>query len=155
MEKLIHAIYLSQAAPDFSEHDTLQLLRQSRTANRKHDVSGLMLYVGGHFLQVLEGAPSMVDVVSSTLFRDKRLMQCILREPIVEREFPEWTMGFEALELNEAANILGEPLTQDPISQSLKVDPVNAKTLLSIIGRRRWQADRSGMFWAIRRSASI
>jgi hypothetical protein len=32
------------------------------------------------------------------------------------------------------------------------IDYNNAKTLLSIIGRRRWQSDRSGMFRAIRRA---
>lgn len=154
MEKLIQAIYVSLAAPDFTEHETLQLLRQARTANRKHDVSGMMLYIGGQFLQVLEGSPAMVDVVSSTLFRDTRQMQCISKESIAEREFPEWTMGFEAVEPAEAANIVGDHFVKDPVSRRLNIDAASAKTLLTIIGRRRWQADRSGMFWAIRRSAS-
>ena len=154
MEKLIQAIYVSLAAPDFTEHETLQLLRQARTANRKHDVSGMMLYIGGHFLQVLEGSPAMVDVVSSTLFRDTRQMQCIAREPIVEREFPEWTMGFEVVEIAEAASIVGDRFVKDPETRRLNIDATGAKTLLTIIGRRRWQADRSGMFWAIRRSAA-
>ena len=153
MGKLIQAIYTSQAMPQLSEQDTLQLLRQARTANRKHDVSGMMLYIGGHFLQALEGAPAMVDVVSSTLFRDSRQMHCISRESIVEREFPEWTMGFEVVDFAEAASIFGKHVIKDCLSHRLELDAVSAKTLLTIIGRRRWQADRSGMFWAIRRSA--
>jgi len=53
MEKLIHVIFVSSAAPDISEHDTLRFVNEARKANRKHDVSGLMLFVGGCFLQVL------------------------------------------------------------------------------------------------------
>jgi hypothetical protein len=37
-------------------------------------------------------------------------------------------------------------------SNSVSIDADGAKMLLSIIGRRRWQADRSGMFRAIRRA---
>ncbi len=152
MEQLIRAIYISSTVTDVSEHDTLKFLRQARTANRKHDVSGLMLYVGGSFLQSLEGEAAMVDVVCSTIFRDKREMRNILREPITEREFPEWTMGFEAVDPAEAGRLLGEPLLFASSSYPAGLEPGKAKTLMSIIGRRRWQSDRSGMFRAIRRA---
>jgi hypothetical protein len=62
-------------------------------------------------------------------------------------------MGFETVELLEAARLLGEPLLFDSASRVPRIDPTCAKTLLSIIGRRRWQSDRSGMFRAIRRMA--
>ena len=75
MEKLIHVIYVSSAASDITEHETLKFLNQARRANRKHDVSGMMLYIGGCFLQVLEGEAAMVEVVSSIIFRDKRDMR--------------------------------------------------------------------------------
>src|ERR1700688_1435205 len=110
MEDLIHVVYVSSATPDISEHDAIKFLNEARTANRKHDVSGMMLYIGGYFLQVLEGEPAMVDRVCSTIFRDERKMRVILRETIAEREFPEWTMGFEAVEPAEASRLLGEPL---------------------------------------------
>ncbi len=152
MEKLIRVIYVSSAITDVSEHDTLKFLRQARTANRKNDVYGLMLYMGGCLLQSLEGEAAMVDAVCSTIFRDNRDMHCILREPIAEREFAEWTMGFEAVAPAEAGRLLGYPLLFDSASYPASLDPEKAKTLMSIIGRRRWQSDRSGMFRAIRRA---
>jgi hypothetical protein len=79
----------------------------------------------------------------------------ILREPIAEREFPEWIMGFEAVEPLEAARLLGEPLLFNAASRVTHIGPNSAKTLLSIIGRRRWQSDRSGMFRAIRRTTDV
>src|SRR5580700_11175301 len=102
MEDLIHVIYVSSAAPDMSEHDTLRFLNEARKANRKNDVSGMMLYIGGYYLQLLEGEGTKVDVVCRTIVQDKREMRMILREPIAEREFPEWTMGFVAVAPLEA-----------------------------------------------------
>jgi hypothetical protein len=152
MEKLIQVIYVSSTTADISEHDTVQFLKAARTANRKHDVSGMMIYVGGCFLQLLEGAAIQVDAVCASIFDDKRNMRMILREPIAERQFPDWIMGFEAIEPQEAGQLLGEPELFASGSQVTHIDYNNAKTLLSIIGRRRWQSDRSGMFRAIRRA---
>jgi len=152
MEKLIQVIYVSSTTADISEHDTVQFLKVARTANRKHDVSGMMIYVGGCFLQLLEGEPAKVQAVCASIFHDKRDMRMILREPIAERQFPDWIMGFEAIEPQAAGQLLGEPELFASASQLVNIDYNNAKTLLSIIGRRRWQSDRSGMFRAIRRA---
>jgi hypothetical protein len=150
MENLIHVIYLSAASPDISEHDTVEFLNAARKANRQNDVSGLMLYMSGCFLLLLEGEAAKVDIASSAIFSDERSMRMILREPIAEREFPEWIMGFETVDALEAGRLLGEPLVFNSTSRVACIEPNSAKTLLSIIGRRRWQSDRSGMFRAIR-----
>ncbi|MGD0503333.1 MAG: BLUF domain-containing protein [Steroidobacteraceae bacterium] len=153
MEDLIHVIYVGAASPDLSEHDTVNILNDARKTNRSHDISGLMLYVGGCLLLLLEGEPAKVDSASRAIVTEERDLRMILREPILEREFPEWIMGFETVEPLEAARLLGEPLLFDASSRIPRIDPTCAKTLLSIIGRRRWQSDRSGMFRAIRRTA--
>ncbi len=152
MEDLIQVIYVSSVATGISEHDTVKFLNEARKANRKNDVSGLMLYIDGCFLQLLEGQAADVDGVCSTIFHDQRQMRRIFREAVAEREFPEWTMGFEAVAPLEAARLLGEPLLFDSVSRVANIKANSAKTLLSIIGRRRWQADRSGIFRAIRRT---
>lgn len=152
MEDLIHVIYVSAASPDISEHDTVKFINEARKINRRNDVSGLMLYMGDCFLLLLEGETTRVGTASAAIFSDKREMRMLLREAIAEREFPEWIMGFEAVEPIEAARLLGEPLRFEPDSRVARIDAEGAKTLLSIIGRRRWQSDRSGMFRAIRRT---
>jgi hypothetical protein len=154
MEDLIHVIYVSSAPPEMSEHDTVKFLNEARKANRQNDISGMMLYTGGSLLLLLEGEAPKVDIACSAIFSDKRAMRMILREPIAEREFPEWTMGFETVEPLEAARLLGEPLLFDSASRVPRIESDSAKTLLSIIGRRRWQSDRSGMFRAIRRTTN-
>ena len=153
MEDLIHAIYISVAPQTLSEHDTVQFLTKARKVNRKNDISGMMLYTGGRLLLLLEGEASPVDLACSLIFSDEREYQLLLREPIAEREFPEWTLGFEAIESAEAGRLLGKPLLFSSPARVAGIDAENAKTLLSIMGRRRWQSDRSGMFRAIRRTA--
>ncbi len=152
MATLIQVIYASSAKPDMSEHDVSALLRDARSTNRKHNVSGMMLFIGGAFLQLLEGEAAMVDVVCNTIFRDKRHMRRIVRETIAERQFPEWTMGFEVVDLVEAAQLLDQPALLDSQDDLSVLTAPAASTLLSIIGRRRWQADRSGIFHAVRRA---
>ena len=155
MEDLIRAIYVSTASPDICEHDTVKFLNEARQANRKNDVSGMMLYIGGCFLLSLEGEAAKVDFACSEIFSDQREMRMSLREPIAEREFPEWIMGFETLEPLEAERLIGQPLLFDSGSRLARIECNAAKSLLSIIGRRRWQSDRSGMFRAIRRTPNV
>ncbi len=153
MENLIHAIYVSVVPTTLSEHDTVRFLTKARTVNRKNDVSGMMLYTHGRLLLLLEGEDASVDLACGTIFSDKREYQVLLKEPIAEREFPEWTLGFETVEAAEAARLLGKPPLFGSAVGAAGIDAESAKTLLSIMGRRRWQSDRSGMFRAIRRTA--
>jgi hypothetical protein len=154
MDTLIHVIYVSAALPEVTEHDTVKFLNEARKANRQNNVSGLMLYMNGCFLLLLEGDAARVDMAASAIFSDGRDMRLILREPIAEREFPEWIMGFETVEPSEAARLLGEPRLFDAPARVAHIEATSAKTLLTIIGRRRWQSDRSGMFRAIRRTTT-
>jgi hypothetical protein len=153
MEHLIHVIYVSVAPTTLSEHDTVRFLAKARTVNRKNDVSGMMLYTHGRLLLLLEGEEASVDLACRTIFSDEREYQTLRREPIAEREFPEWTLGFETVDAAEAGRLLGKPLLFDSAARAAGIDAESAKTLLSIMGRRRWQSDRSGMFRAIRRTA--
>ena len=152
MEDLIHVIYVGAASPELSDHDTAELLKEARKANRRNDVSGMMLYVGGCLLLLLEGEAHKVDAAYQEIVAPRREMRAILREPVAEREFPDWIMGFEAVAPAEAARLLGNPLAFDSASHLGHIEPRSASTLLSIVGRRRWQSDRSGMFRAIRRT---
>jgi len=155
MEQLIRVIYLCSAPAGINEHEILRLLKQTRIANRKRNVSGMLLYIGGSFLQTLEGEAAMLDAVSGSVFRDKpgiRLTQ-ITREPICEREFGEWTMGFATVDPLEAGRLLGDEQLFRSARSLGRLDPEGAATLLSIFGRRRYQADRSGLYKAIGRSS--
>jgi hypothetical protein len=58
---------------------------RARKANRTNDISGLMLYVGGCLMLLLEGEAANIDTASRAILSDEREMRMILREPISKR----------------------------------------------------------------------
>jgi hypothetical protein len=95
---MFHLIYASRARQKFSELDLKTLLTRSRSNNGRLDVTGMLMYHDGAFLQVLEGDELSVRGVFKRIERDGRHAQVtILRNQtsFVERRiFGDWSMGF-------------------------------------------------------------
>ncbi len=110
MKSLISVIYASRATQEFHEHEIPDLLKQARLANAAHGLTGMLLYIAGSFVQVLEGEAAMVEAVFETICADKRHGQVALlsREPILERAFEGWTMSHKTLDPVEAGELIGE-----------------------------------------------
>ena len=96
---LIHLIYVSSATKNMSDDELRELLTQSRDRNSTQNVTGLLLYVGNKFMQVLEGAMSDIDDIYSSIQKDERNTGNIvlIKEPVSERSFPNWSMGFKSI----------------------------------------------------------
>ena len=75
MKSLISLIYASRSTECFHEHEIPDLLQQVRLANAKQEFTGMLLYISGSFLQVLEGHPAMIDSVFGRILQDKRHTQ--------------------------------------------------------------------------------
>ena len=150
---LTHIMYASSAAPDFREHQIPDLLQKARAANEKQDITGMLLYIGGSFFQLLEGDAAAVDSIYTKIGRDKRHASVtqIIREPILERDFIGWTMGFSTVDPIEAGKLLGENDFFNEASCVTRLDSGRAKTLLAALAKRRWDLERSGMLRALGR----
>lgn len=96
---LLSILYSSSAVEPFDDERLLALLRQSRANNERHALTGMLLYRGGRFVQVLEGPESAVREVVERIGRDPRhtKMRMLFEEPITERQFAAWTMGYEPI----------------------------------------------------------
>ena len=107
--ELIHLIYCSTATHEMSESELLELLQVARQRNLPLKVTGMLLYGGGVFLQVLEGPAASVDMLYKKLERDPRHHSLFLleREPVSERSFPDWSMGFHHLTPQEETRFAG------------------------------------------------
>jgi Sensors of blue-light using FAD len=94
--KLIQLIYASAASKPFSAVELRELLRLARAKNERLDITGMLLYHEGSFLQVLEGPDSAVNPLLETIAKDKRhdKVLLLLRREIEARNFGEWKMGF-------------------------------------------------------------
>lgn len=94
---LINLIYVSSAVSSLAREDILDILKRSRDANEKKGITGMLLFKDGNFMQVIEGDALSVDDLHQKISQDPRHTQLItlLREPIVERTFEDWTMAFK------------------------------------------------------------
>jgi hypothetical protein len=146
MTQLTHCIYASLATEDFEEHDIPALLKHARISNATRGLTGMLLYIGGNFFQVLEGEESIVDSVYAHILRDPRHRQVtlIIREPIANRSFSEWTMGFSTVDPVDAGKILGENDFFKSASCIARLDSGRAKKLLSAFQGGRWRIERTG-----------
>jgi len=148
MRSLISLTYASRSSESFHEHDIPDLLQQIRIANAKQQITGMLLYIGGSFLQVLEGPPELVDAVSIKLHTDKRHTQLrlIAREPLPERAFEGWTMMHKTLDPIEAGELIGQADFFTSPTWLTELDPIRAKKLLLTAGQR-WQMEhRTGKY---------
>jgi Sensors of blue-light using FAD len=93
-----HLIYTSQALHEFSAADLKKLLVRSRLNNSAVNVTGMLIYRGGVFLQALEGDEPSVREVFSRIEADTRHshVQILTNQPSVsgQRLFGKWSMGF-------------------------------------------------------------
>ena len=106
---MIHLIYVSTATREMSKEDLLFLLEQSRNRNKRQNITGMLLYGGGCFFQVLEGEASDVEEIYAAIVDDERNTDNILieKEAIEERIFPDWSMAFKQLTRKDKASIKG------------------------------------------------
>jgi hypothetical protein len=88
-------IYVSTAAQKLSNELLSSLAEQSNARNVPLDVTGLLLYSDGNFMQCLEGPKEAIDILMKSIASDARHFGLIvLKEDEIQiREFPEWGMA--------------------------------------------------------------
>lgn len=99
MNELQALVYVSTAAHHLSEAEIGHLLDRARERNAKEQVTGVLLYSHGNFMQYLEGPRAGVARIYEHIVAD-RLHHGIIelvREPIAVREFSDWTMAFRSI----------------------------------------------------------
>lgn len=133
---LYHLVYVSSATLPLSEAELLALLEVSRRNNARINVTGLLLYREGNFMQVLEGEESAVRDVQARISRDRRHegLSTLLQGPIQVRAFSSWAMAFRNLDSTEVKKIPGysEFLNDDWRSPKMAAHPNRAIRLLEI-----------------------
>ncbi len=88
-------VYISSATREYDEFELRSLAASVATRNKMIGLTGLLLYSGCHFMQVLEGPPSSIDVVMSRIQTDYRHhhITILIDDNVKERAFSRWHMG--------------------------------------------------------------
>lgn len=106
---LLSIVYSSSAAQRFTDEDLGALLVLCRENNARSQLTGMLLYREGRFLQVLEGPEAALRHRMSVIAADPRHLdvRILLQETIDRRYFPDWTMGYEPVSDKMADEIPG------------------------------------------------
>ncbi len=131
---MIHIIYVSTAVEPMSDEELKDLLRLCRDCNERNQITGMMLYKNGHFMQVIEGHKGPVTQLMKKILRDIRHhnIDIMRREKIASRDFPDWTMGFQNIDTSDRFKVPGftNILDSDLKPESFSEDTSQAHQLL-------------------------
>jgi hypothetical protein len=140
MNDLQALVYVSTASHHLSEAEISHLLDRARERNAKEQVTGVLLYSHGNFMQYLEGPRAGVARVYEHIVADGLHHGIIelVREPIPTREFSDWTMAFRSI----SAFGMSSPETFDKLFIA-KIDPaVAARSMTHSLLLKFWNKGR-------------
>jgi len=130
-------VYVSAATVSFEKKDLLELLPKARDKNKRLEITGMLLYKDGDFLQLLEGDRMSVEVLFNTIKADPRHSGTIvlLEEEIKDRAFDDWSMAFRDLSDPTVQSTPGfsQYMNTPLVAESFANDPRVALQLLSIL----------------------
>jgi hypothetical protein len=96
-EEIRQIVYASTATRPLSPQELADILLIARGKNEDDQITGMLLYRRGHFLQVLEGPDERLSALLTKLEKDPRhrQVQILLDGRIAARAFGTWSMAFQ------------------------------------------------------------
>lgn len=107
--------YVSTASGEMTSVDLQDILESAITNNSATDVTGILLFNGINFLQVLEGPQDKVESTFSSISADERHtgVVVIYREKTVAREFENDPMLLHSVAATACEPPAGMSVTED------------------------------------------
>jgi hypothetical protein len=128
-------VYMSTSVTLLDDDQLIDILNSARKNNLKYNVTGVLLYSEGVFIQVLEGNEADVDAIFSKIQADTRHknIMTLIDAPIEQRDFADWAMGFSTAHANKVADLVGYLKSTDKLNnrkQSGNVAIITLKTFI-------------------------
>lgn len=94
-------VYISSAVRLMTPPELVELLRQARENNEREEITGMLLYKDGSFMQAFEGEEERATLLHNKILADPRHKNIItlLQEPLETRQFGGWSMAFQNVDL--------------------------------------------------------
>lgn len=105
---LRHHLYVSQLAPACDATVVPRIVQTARNFNAAHGITGLLVFDGLHFCQLLEGAASQVEPLIARIRQDTRHvnLQTLYTATPAARHFDAFSMGYAHVEEGEPLHAL-------------------------------------------------
>jgi len=115
-------VYSSEATPDLKIEDLQSMLAQARINNQALGITGVLVFVEGVFLQILEGEHDKVIELTGKIERDPRhhSVKVFHSQDVGERAFTSWNMAYlsaDSEELSSWAGLDGATTIEDVMSK--------------------------------------
>ena len=147
---ILRIVYSSRATQGFDSESLLRLLETARENNLRANVSGILLYAEGTFLQVLEGDSEVVESLYDKIEEDRRHhdTRVLLRVEDDVRAFGDWTMGFvkATKELRQSMAGLNDFLSSDLARADIATHETTdrVRKILDQFKEGRWRREIEG-----------
>ena len=126
--------YTSLARLDLESADLEKIHRSARELNALDGITGLLVFNGTHFLQIVEGAHDAVEDLVKRLRRDPRHQGLEIRDErkVATRSFPDWSMDLVRVNASffEAKETIVEHLP-DSVPEEIKLRLLRMTELIS------------------------
>lgn len=115
-------VYVSRVTVHLTDMNVQRIQWSSQVRNRRLDLTGMLVFTGRHFAQVLEGREEALRELMASLRRDARHsdLKVVFEQPITQRRFDGWAMGYaNRYEMADVAEELlqGRPAAPDVIER--------------------------------------
>jgi hypothetical protein len=128
--------YTSLARLDLQESDLEDIHRTARERNALDGVTGLLVFNGTHFLQIVEGSEEAIDDLVERLRKDPRHTGFEVRDrrKIDSRSFPDWSMELVRVRASyfEARDTIADRIP-DAVPEAIKARLFRMTELISTI----------------------
>ena len=134
--KLTSVTYTSLARLDLQSPDLEDIHRTAREVNALEGITGLLVFNGTHFLQIIEGSETAIDELVEKLRADPRHTGFEIRDrrKVDARSFPDWSMELVRVNASyfQARDTLADRLP-DTVPDAIQVRLFRMTELISTI----------------------
>lgn len=132
VEDLSALVYLSSSSATMNDTSLEALLHQARSDNAANEITGILIYDDGNFIQYFEGPESAVLELFDKIKVDTRHTSVTRLDyaKIDARVFGDWWMGFRQLNDEDVGRIKGEHDKRTIMMDALNIDDENRMAVI-------------------------
>ena len=123
---MIQLVYISKAVRPFADSELQDLVARARSKNVEANVTGVLVYCAGFFMQLIEGSSETIDQLYRKIEADgrHRAVKCLIKRSIADRSFPQWDMAL--INFDRAEELMPKKAAQ---LESLMASSTDSETL--------------------------
>ncbi len=140
-------VYRSRSTKQLKKDRVVAMSKHFAARNRDRDITGMLVFDGDYFMQVLEGPRQKITALYELIQTDPRHEEVVtvLDEPIYRRTFDDWGLGFIVINDEGGNQIISSDLSFDNQLYKLgldnlkQVDETRASMIIDAFAKGRWR----------------